>query len=432
MCVCVLVDHIHIAVEMSTTLAMHPRHRLRIYFPQLLQHHRRKVEELQQQLQQLDPQLLQQLDAAVEQGVFREPLQVSLQKDEEVSYRISQKLEFLSDDDILTFSERYLEVGKGWSKTGDDLQRMQYQLEQQQQAPPVVNDVSMQSPSVQQASSVHQAPVMEQDLVVMEQSLAVVEQVPSVQQAPVVEQDLAVMEQGLASVEQVPSVQQAPSVQQVPSVQQASSVQQAPVVEQDLAVMEQSLAIVEQDPILEHQQQQEVQQRQAEVRSPVRAVSAAAPPAAARGQAWSRWASVARKAVGAIGKAVAAKVADVPPSAWRGWVKPGPVQLVAAVAVPAAASAAAPPDAPTAVLPVEPAATLPVVPAVSTSDDRVVDVGGSNWFSGLPDLLCSGDRPPIRRQQLKGRQQEIGPLGARGRPQPEARRAARPPALPPE
>merc|ERR1712082_585149 len=115
-------------------------------------------------------------------------------------------------------------------------------------------------------------------------------------------------------------------------------------------------------------------------------------------------------------------------SAGPGPMSPGAPAAVPPIVEPEAALSLAPAAVPT----IETSAALPVAPAVTTSDDRAVDDGGSNMLSGLPDLLDSGDRPPIHRQQLRGRQQEIGPLRARGRPQPEARRAARQPALPPE
>ena len=78
-----------------------------------------------------------------------------------------------------------------------------------------------------------------------------------------------------------------------------------------------------------------------------------------------------------------------------------------------------------------PCAAPPVAPAaVTTGGSNAADDAGRDMPSGVPDLLST--RPPFHRQQWRGQQQEVGPLGTGGRPPPAAGRVERPPALPPE
>ena len=370
MCVCVGPLTTRIAVEMSPTLAEHARCRqwieegsvseLRDYFPQFLQHHRRKIEKLQQQLQPLDPQLLQQLDALLffcctecRSKIGDSPGTSRANSNNNYSVMVVPHYQMIQ------------------------IQRMQYQREQRQQQEEQQRQAEVRSPvsPVSPMFAGESAELVEVVIWPAESPREAPRIAPRIapRAAPRKRQDstsstsIARKAVGLveASVE-IPAAVVSPSI-----VEKVDPVPVQPAAQQvDILLLELREQLRE-----SREEARESREQLCEAREQL---------CEAREQLCEsrQHLQEARMLI---------------------------LHLQSGTSTAAAAAA-----------------------ALSAAAAAAADDGGSNAPSGLPDLLGGGDRPPIRRQRLKGRQQEICPLGARGRPPPEARRAARPPAKPPE
>ena len=424
---------------MSPTLAVHARCRqwieegsfseLKDYFPQLLQHTIRKGKEQQQQLhevdlqlqrrrQQLGPQQYQQLYPMWSQTI--ETNQVIVQKEIcDWSY-VATKLEFIYEDEtIRNNSELVLESLHKWSELEEDLQRLRDELEQDLAA-----EEQQQQQEEQQRQQTEVRPpasvaVWKLLLLLLAVSGAVVAVCMAVQSArpgpgsPVVP----------AAVLPVVPVAAPPAV----PVASKMEAQQVDIMVHELR--EQLRELREQLSEQRHESREQLRESREQLRELREELHES-----------RKEARESREQLHESREQLSESRQHLQEA--RMYILQLQSGLSTAAAVPTAVQTTAPPVESVLSPLVAPVVGHPVVQgtvqgsctaaARDTSAAAAADDGGSNMPSGRPDLLDSSDRPPIHRQQLRSRQQDVGPLGARGRPQPEARRAARPPALPPE